>query len=569
MATYLITAPDGRKFRVSGDGSKEEALAHFQSSYGQQQPEFDRDAFMAAEQEKYSPTQGMSGADKFLSGAGKAFSDLGRGARQFSTELGNEIGLGRLMPASFGDQEVQRQRDDEAETRQRDAALMSAGLGKVGNLAGNITAAAPAMLIPGANTVAGAAVTGGVMGALQPTVNNEEFLRNTAMGAGLGAGGQWLGGKVLGAAGNALTKRSASAAQAQSQNAVRDQTLRDAMSEGYVVPPATTNPTAMNTALESISGKAATQSAASLKNQRITNSLVKRDLGLADDVPLTRDALKSVREKAGTAYRDIEHAGNIIADQQYLDDLVDIVGGNSTVSKNFPGAKVSADQSVVDLTDTLLQDKFTAKAALEYSKRLRSQSKDNFRAAYANGGAPEKLELARAQWDAAGALEDVIERNLQSRGQGALAENFRNARITIAKSHSAEAALNEGTGNIVASKLVNQLRKGKPMSGGFETIAKFGSVAPKSVAEPTQSGGVSALSAALAAGGVGLGQPGILAIPVARLLTRHALLSRRLQPNRALQNYTPSRTGTAALQSARGLGRVAAPLGVSAYATEQ
>lgn len=504
-----------------------------------------------------------------LAGIGKAFGDLGRGAKQISTELGNTVGLGRIMPASFGDQEVERQRQDAAETQQRDAQLMSTGGGRVGNFAGNAALALPTAAIPGANTVTGAGVIGAGLGMLQPATSGQDRLINTGIGAGLGAGGQYLGGKLVSAAERALTKRANNAAQAQAQNSVRDQTLREALDEGYVVPPSTTNPTALNTALESVSGKAATQSAAAAKNQRITNSLVKRDLGLADDAPLTRDTLKAVRTKAGAAYRDIENAGDIIADQQYLDDLVDIVGGNSSVSKNFPGAKVTADQSVVDLTDTLLQGKFEAKAALEYTKHLRSESKTNFRTAYSSGGDPGKLALARAQWDAAGALEDVIERNLQSRGQGALAENFRNARTTIAKSHSAEAALNEGTGNIVANKLVNQLRKGKPMSGGFETVAKFGSAAPKAVAEPTQSGGVSALSAALAAGGVGLGQPGIVAIPVARFLTRHALLSRRLQPGRALPNYTPSRTGTAALQSARGLGRVAAPLGVSAYATEQ
>jgi hypothetical protein len=517
----------------------------------------------------YNATDDMSGTDRLLAGAGKAFVDAGRGVQQLSTGIGNAVGLGRLMPDSFGDAEVERQRQGIADSRERDAALMDTTGGKVGNFAGNMALAAPTAAIPGANTVTGAGAIGAGLGLIQPATSGQERLINTGMGAGLGAGGQYLGGKMLGAADDALRNRAAAASQRQSQNAVRDQTLKGALDEGYVVPPSTTNPTAMNTALESISGKAATQSAAAAKNQRVTNSLVKRDLGLADDAPLTRDTLKSVRQKAGVAYRDIENAGNIVADQQYLDDLVDLVGGNSNVSKNFPGAKVSADQSVVDLADSLLQGDFTAKAALEYSKRLRSQSKDNFRSAYASGGSPEKLELARAQWDAAGALEDVIERNLQSRGQGDLAENFRKARVTIAKSHSAEAALNEGTGNIVASKLVNQLRKGKPMSGGFDTVAKFGSVAPKAVAEPTQSGGVSALSAALAAGGVGLGQPGIVALPVARLLTRHALLSKRLQARRALPNYTPNRAGTAALQSARGLGRIAAPAGMSAYATEQ
>lgn len=85
------------------------------------------------------------------------------------------------------------------------------------------------------------------------------------------------------------------AATQQSQNSVRDATLREALEAGYSVPPATTNPSAKNVALESVAGKAATQSLASSKNQQVTNRLIRQDLGLADDVPLTPETLKSVR----------------------------------------------------------------------------------------------------------------------------------------------------------------------------------------------------------------------------------------------------------------------------------
>ncbi len=35
MTTYLITSPDGKKYKVTGDGTKEEALAHLQAQLGQ------------------------------------------------------------------------------------------------------------------------------------------------------------------------------------------------------------------------------------------------------------------------------------------------------------------------------------------------------------------------------------------------------------------------------------------------------------------------------------------------------------------------------------------------------
>jgi hypothetical protein len=160
VPTYLITAPDGKKFRVTGEGTKEEALAHFQSKYSappQQEPP------------PPDPAADMGWGQKGLAGIGKAFSDLGRGTRQLSTEAGNAVGLGRLMPGNFGDQEVQRQRDEHAEVTQRDASLMDTRMGKAGNFVGNLAVAAPAAFIPGANTVAGAGLTGAAMGLAQPT----------------------------------------------------------------------------------------------------------------------------------------------------------------------------------------------------------------------------------------------------------------------------------------------------------------------------------------------------------------------------------------------------------------
>lgn len=55
----------------------------------------------------------------------------------------------------------------------------------------NVGTAAPAMILPGANTVLGSAVIGGLTGAAQPTIDGESALQNTAIGTaagGVGAG---------------------------------------------------------------------------------------------------------------------------------------------------------------------------------------------------------------------------------------------------------------------------------------------------------------------------------------------------------------------------------------------
>jgi hypothetical protein len=107
------------------------------------------------------PTEGMSGFDKFAAGAGKAFYDVARGA-------------GQLVGAVS--------RDDVAESRKRDAALMNTGAGMGGNIAGNVAAMLPTAFIPGAATIPGAAAIGAASGFLQPSTSTEETLKNTAIG---------------------------------------------------------------------------------------------------------------------------------------------------------------------------------------------------------------------------------------------------------------------------------------------------------------------------------------------------------------------------------------------------
>lgn len=179
MATYRITGPDGATYEVTApdNASQAEVLSFAQKNYAQKESSLPP---LTAD-----PTDGMSGMDKFRAGAGKAFADLGRG-------VGQMVGL------------VDRQ--DVAESRKRDAALMNTGAGMGGNIAGNVAALLPTAMIPGANTYTGAALIGAGTGLMQPSTSTSETLGNVALGgtlapATLGAvrGGQALyqGGKGL------------------------------------------------------------------------------------------------------------------------------------------------------------------------------------------------------------------------------------------------------------------------------------------------------------------------------------------------------------------------------------
>jgi hypothetical protein len=179
MPVYKLQGPDGKIYKIEGpEGATAEQLGQFILSQSQTR-ENKAAAQLEADRKLYDPTQGMSGTEKFLAGTGKAFADIGRGVSQY-------------LPGGAT-------REDVAESRQRDAALMNTGAGMAGNIAGNVAAAIPTAFIPGANTITGAGLIGAGMGAMQPSTSSGETLKNIGIGGVSSAAvpAAVLGGRVL------------------------------------------------------------------------------------------------------------------------------------------------------------------------------------------------------------------------------------------------------------------------------------------------------------------------------------------------------------------------------------
>jgi hypothetical protein len=117
----------------------------------------------------------MGTGERLLAGIGKGMTDVYRGGKQL---------------LNIGDQEALKQEIEES--RRLDAPLVDTGAGFTGNLIGQGAIAAPAAFIPGANTLVGSALMGGGMGALQPTLTDEENTSGVLMGAAGGAAGKKL-----------------------------------------------------------------------------------------------------------------------------------------------------------------------------------------------------------------------------------------------------------------------------------------------------------------------------------------------------------------------------------------
>lgn len=405
-------------------------------------------------------------------------------------------------------------------------------------------------------------LSGAIQGGVGALVNPASGLRQAATNVLTGAGAGATAGGVREATGNdnlamaagmlvpavaarginSAQQRIAENAMRQRQNAVRDQTVADARQAGYVLSPSEVNPSAINRAVEGVAGKLSTRQLASARNQEVTNRLVRQDLGVADDVPLTPELMAQIRRDAyQTGYVPVEAAGTIRPGAAFKRDLDNLALKYSGAARSFPGA---VGNEVRDMVDSLRVRQFDAADGVKMAQVLRDQSSKSFAAG--------DKGLGKAQREAATAIEDQIERGLTGLGQQGtqMLDAFREARRQMAKTHTVEAALNPATGNVQSQKLAADLRKGKPLSGGIQSAASAASAFPKNFQSPETMGAIPGISPLDVVSGAGLGTLGAMGggpggallalLPAARPLARQAALSPGFQQRYANPDYSNS-----------------------------
>ncbi len=313
---------------------------------------------------------------------------------------------------------------------------------------------------------------GGYSGATGAAIRTAGGAVNGAVSAGLvnpeDAGvGAIVGGvapniiKVAADAGSAVGKKSAKqyaeALAKFNREAPKRATLTEAVDAGYVVPPNLANPSTKNAIIESFSGKQATSQIASVKNQDVTEKLVRQSLGLAEDAPLTKGALEQIRKVEGGAYK-----------------------------------------AVGDLNPKAEMD-------LEALKQARNEAQGWFNA-YNRSASPADLAKAKDARDLAEVLELQLESHANAAGKSDLIPALREARKQIAKTYTVERALNDATGTVNAKVIGRMLEKGKPLSDGLDTVGRFASGFPSIAQAPQQMGSpaahnLRAMASMLAGGG--------------------------------------------------------------------
>ena len=277
-----------------------------------------------------------SGLENFKAGAGKAVTDLWRGAKQIVSSDAPTMG-GLVTGDKRG--AMQQEVDD---SRALDAPLMKTGAGLAGNITGGAAAMVPAAFIPGANTYTGAALAGGVMGALQPTATGESRAANTGLGAVAGVGGQ-AAGNALGRMLRPVASRLGPEEEALAQAATREGIPLTAGQRTGSRPLQVTESVMENLPLTSgpqLAGREAQQRA-------FTAAALKR-AGIAGDAA-TPEVLGAQKAALGGQIGDIAKANTLDFNQGLVDRLAQI-----TAEASKRGTKAS--EPVTTLVDNILAE---------------------------------------------------------------------------------------------------------------------------------------------------------------------------------------------------------------------
>lgn len=214
---------------------------------------------------------------------------------------------------------------------------------------------------------------------------------------------------------------------------------------------------------EDFAGGARVQHDIALKNRPVINAKVREQLSLPKEAPLTDNTYRKAISNEYAPYVEAKSLGQM----------------NVAKTGNPPKLK---DSSVV----------------VEQIKQLRHDG-NMYTASGAIKKSPKKIALGRKMLAKAERLDTALDAHATAVGKPDLVPALHEARKNIAVIYNAKNATKGG--DVVASKLTQQLEKGVPLSGEMKTIAEFNQHAEGSMRRPK-------------AGGAALESPGILtAIP--------------------------------------------------------
>jgi hypothetical protein len=168
---------------------------------------------------------------------------------------------------------------------------------------------------------------------------------------------------------------------------------------------------------------------------------------------------------ASGPYRAVEQLPVLEAPAEVLSKIAKIKGDESLIGGKSKNAEIAR---LVDDAQEQISAGMAGDQILKNIRQLRSKAQRTYKA---QGATPDQIDLADANMGIANALEDLIDSNIRD---PKLLNDFRKARVAMAKTYAYEAATDLNTGNLDPQAIAKITAASNNLTG---TIADIGKIA--------------------------------------------------------------------------------------------
>jgi len=457
MPSYVITAPDGTKHRVTGPGSAQDALAHFQATYKSAppaeipQPELPpatmTDRAMAVPTGVNAGIAGVLGLpvdtgmniwDLAKAGAG-TIQGLATGRTPSAifepSDRSQIVGTSEWIAnqANHGGIATQAPRPDDPVSRYLHAGASGVPGALMGGPGGVVRQGM-------AGAASGVAAQGAAEAGLDPGV---QALAALSVGAGAGARPQ---------------------PKLPNYDHRATSPAKVARAAGLSINPSDIKGAPIGSLIEGGSGSAKAKVAMAQKNAPVITSHMREDLGMAPGPKLTLQEVEAARVPHNAKYTAITQTMPTMQFDAAFNKAALDAGSKRKTLTQFPEVvRLKRQYKETGVMDT--------DAVMGEIQMLRDSGHNNMSSAEIKT-TPNRTELrakGSAQLDIANALEDLIDRNAVAQGHGQLVPELRGARRELAKLATAKRSL---IGDDVSPVMLRKMAdRGVPLEGRMKLIA--------------------------------------------------------------------------------------------------
>lgn len=249
---------------------------------------------------------------------------------------------------------------------------------------------------------------------------------------------------------------------------------------GLVVPPTAVAPTPGTRTTTALSGTARVVSAANKANEPKWNAAAREDMSLPAGMKLNEAAFNAALNQPDikTPYQEVSRLGTLTDPNLNITAKLENLKTRALVGNEELAAKVN---SWIESVQDRLVSGVDAADLTASIRQMRDDASRLFKSEKSGAKIdPADVAMAKAQWGAASALEDLLAQNITDK---TLLSRYQDARAKTARIYDYQRATNLATGQVDPSVLAALAAEGRPMSGNLAKMANFAANFPE-VSQP-------------------------------------------------------------------------------------